>query len=106
MAGLVPPEMPEQTRWPAGKYVLTEGRYMPIPDGPDFRRGDVLDISSEVTATRLGNAGILAPLNSLEARRAAARDDKARAEVRLEELEAERQRLQEEFELGQADEED
>ena len=98
MAGMVPPEMPERQVWSPGKYVLTEGKYQPVTGGPDLQRGDIVEISKESDATRLGNAGVLAPVDSIEARRAQARDDRARDQVRLEELRAEQMRLQEKIE--------
>jgi hypothetical protein len=54
--------------WPAGEYVLLVERYTPpgLEGGAEMVRGDDV-VLEEDEATRLGNAGAIAPVASAEA---------------------------------------
>jgi hypothetical protein len=89
--------------WKEGQYVLLVDRFTNAKD-EKYLRGDVLHLN-EGEATRLGNANSIAPVGSLEARRAQAssiEDEEERERrmqvLRAEALEQQAKRLREEAE--------
>ena len=70
-------------RWGAGEYVLLASRYTPDHQEGDVElvRGDDA-VLEEPEATRLGNAGAIAPVGSPEAEEAKATPGTRSAEVR------------------------
>lgn len=91
--------------WPPGKYTLLVDRFTPhgvsTDSGLTFQKGDTIEIERESEAARLGKAGGIAPIASLEARRAQATGDPdAERTIRAEELEAEARRLRIESQTG------
>lgn len=54
--------------WAEGQYILTVGRFTNLRE-EKFVRGDVLHLD-EAEATRLGNSDSIAPVGSLDGRRA------------------------------------
>lgn len=94
--------------WPPGKYVLLVDKFTPsglsTDSGITFQKGDTIEIERESEAQRLGRAGGIAPLDSIEARRAQATGDPdAERRIRAEELEAEARRLRIDSQSGNQD---
>lgn len=87
-------EAHSRQRWEPGSYVLLVDKFTPVPGGLTYEKGDVLEISKESEASRLGNAGALAVEGSLEAQRAQVTTPEDARAVRAAELREQAERLE------------
>ena len=88
-------EAQSRQRWEPGKYILLTDKFQPVQGGLEYSKGDVVEVSKESEASRLGNAGALTPEGSLQAQRAQAKTPEDARAVRAAELRAEADRLEE-----------
>lgn len=88
-------EAHSRQRWEPGSYVLLVDKYTPVAGGLTYEKGDVVEVSKESEASRLGNAGAIAVEDSLLAQRAQAKTPEDARAVRAAELRAEAAALEE-----------